>query len=68
MRQISMESFVGELEAQAVGGLNAAEVESYMRQTSVEPATLDRYITFRSDEPCHSISTPSLIRSATSMI
>jgi hypothetical protein len=44
-----MESFVEELEAQAVGGFDAAEVESYMKETSIEPASLERYITFRSD-------------------
>ena len=49
MKHISMESFVGELEAQAVGGFDATEVESYLEETSVEPASLERYITFRSD-------------------
>lgn len=49
MKHIPMESFVRELEAQAAGGFDAAKVESYLKETLIEPTSLERYITYRPD-------------------
>lgn len=46
---VGMKTFVNELEAMASKGFNTEEVHAYLRDTRIEPASLEPYVTFRQE-------------------